>query len=168
MLCDVCQSKDANVFFTQIVNGQVQKVNLCEECSKQKGVTDPTGFALAELLLGMGTTQEKAETKPAGLTCPTCGFSQAEFKRVGRLGCPRCYEAFHADVETVLGNLHKGTRHTGKVPAHAAASAMGNRLESLRRELAKAIDEEKFEEAVRLRDEINALTPPAAVPRKTS
>ena len=88
MLCDVCQTKEANVFFTQIVNGQVQKVNLCEECSKQKGVTDPTGFALAELLLGMGTTQEKVETKPVGATCPTCGFSQAEFKRVGRLGCP--------------------------------------------------------------------------------
>ena len=29
MLCDVCQTKEANVFFTQIVNGQVQKVNLC-------------------------------------------------------------------------------------------------------------------------------------------
>ncbi|MFN0129521.1 MAG: UvrB/UvrC motif-containing protein [Verrucomicrobiales bacterium] len=168
MLCDVCQSKDANVFFTQIVNGQVQKVNLCEECSKQKGVTDPTGFALAELLLGMGTTQEKTESKPAGLTCPSCGYSQAEFKRVGRLGCPRCYDTFRSDVETVLGNLHKGTRHTGKVPANALASALGNRLESLRRELAKAIDEEQFEEAVRLRDEINSLTPPIGGSRQSN
>lgn len=168
MLCDICQTKEANVFFTQIVNGQVQKVNLCEECSKQKGVTDPTGFALAELLLGMGTNQEKAEAKPTGLTCPSCGFSQAEFKRVGRLGCPRCFDTFRADVETVLGNLHKGTRHTGKVPAHAAASAFGNRLESLRRDLAKAIDEEKFEEAVRLRDEINLLSAAPSAPRSKS
>ena len=168
MLCDVCQTKEANEFFTQIVNGQVQKVNLCEECSKQKGVTDPTGFALAELLLGMGTTQEKPEAKVTGILCPVCGFSQAEFKRVGRLGCPHCYEALRTDVETVLGNLHKGTRHTGKVPARAAASAAGNRLESLRRDLAKAIDEEKFEDAVRLRDEINALAPTIAPPPSTA
>ena len=163
MLCDVCQTKEANVFFTQIVSGQVQKVNLCEECSKQKGVTDPTGFALAELLLGMGTTEEKPETKgPTGTTCPACGFSQSEFKRIGRLGCPRCYDTFKSEVETVLGNLHKGTRHTGKVPAHAADAARGNRLESLRHQLAKAVHEEKFEEAVRLRDEINSLSAPSA------
>ena len=165
MLCDVCQTKEANVFFTQIVSGQVQKVNLCEECSKQKGVTDPTGFALAELLLGMGTTQEKPETRgPTGTTCPACGFSQSEFKRIGRLGCPRCYDTFKSEVETVLGNLHKGTRHTGKVPAHAADAARGNRLESLRHQLAKAVHEEKFEEAVRLRDEINSLSAPPAPP----
>jgi len=167
MQCDVCQAKEANVFFTQIVNGQVQKVNLCEECSKQKGVTDPTGFALAEVLLGMGATEEKSDPKPSGLTCPSCGYPQSEFKRVGRLGCPRCYDTFRTDVETVLGNLHKGTRHTGKVPAHAVASAVGNRLDSLRRDLAKAIDEEKFEDAVRLRDEINALTPASPAPPPT-
>jgi len=29
----------------------MQKVNLCDACSKEKGVQDPTGFALADLLL---------------------------------------------------------------------------------------------------------------------
>ena len=72
----------------------MQKVNLCEECSKQKGVSDPTGFALAELLLGMGPQEEAGETKPAETVCPACGFSQSEFKRIGRLGCPQCYDVF--------------------------------------------------------------------------
>lgn len=168
MLCDVCQTKDANVFFTQIINGQVQKVNLCEECSKQKGVTDPTGFALAELLLGMGKSEEKPEVKASGAACPACGFTQAEFKRVGRLGCPQCYDVLRSEVETVLGNLHKGSRHTGKIPAHAAVSARGSRLETLRRDLARAIEEEKYEDAVRLRDEINALSASAAPPRQSA
>ena len=67
MLCDLCKEKQANVFFTQIVNGQVQKVNLCEDCSKKKGVTDPTGFALAELLLGMSlSATDPASAIPAG------------------------------------------------------------------------------------------------------
>ena len=54
MLCDVCKCNDAAVFLTQIVDGKMQKVNLCEGCSKEKGVQDPTGFALADLLLGIG------------------------------------------------------------------------------------------------------------------
>ncbi|MBU3666872.1 MAG: excinuclease ABC subunit B, partial [Chthoniobacterales bacterium] len=36
MQCDVCQSKEATVFLTQIVDGKMQKVNLCEACSKEK------------------------------------------------------------------------------------------------------------------------------------
>ena len=58
MQCDVCQTKEASVFLTQIVDGKMQKVNLCEACSKEKGVNDPTGFALADLLLGLGASQE--------------------------------------------------------------------------------------------------------------
>ena len=58
MLCDVCKCNDATVFLTQIVEGKMQKVNLCENCSKEKGVTYPTGFALADLLLGLGAAHE--------------------------------------------------------------------------------------------------------------
>jgi protein arginine kinase activator len=156
MFCDVCKEKQANVFFTQIINGQVQKVNLCDDCSKQKGVTDPTGFALAELLLGMGH-EAGEEAKPGELTCEECGLTHSDFKRAGRLGCAHCYEVFHAEIDALLKNIHKGSRHVGKVPSRAAASAVTHRLESLRTDLAKAIDDENFEDAARLRDEINRL-----------
>ena len=69
MQCDVCQQKEATVFLTQIVGGKMQKVNLCEACSKEKGVNDPTGFALADLLLGMGAAQD-IERSPSGITVP--------------------------------------------------------------------------------------------------
>jgi len=69
MFCDVCKSKEATVFLTQIVEGKMQKVNLCESCSKEKGVNDPMGFALADLLLGLGAAQE-IEKNPAG--CVAC------------------------------------------------------------------------------------------------
>ena len=39
---------------TEIVDGQMKKIDLCEECAKEQGVTDPKGFALADLLLGLG------------------------------------------------------------------------------------------------------------------
>lgn len=157
MQCDACKEKEANVFFTQIINGQMQKVNLCEDCSKKKGVTDPTGFALAELLLGMGQ-EAVLETRPAELTCEQCGFTQSEFKKVGRLGCAHCYETFGSEIQALLKTIHKGTRHTGKVPARAAASVVAQRLESLRQDLARAVEQENFEDAARLRDEINRLS----------
>ena len=58
MLCDVCKCNDATVFLTQILEGKMHKVNLCEACSKEKGVQDPTSFALADLLLGIGAAEE--------------------------------------------------------------------------------------------------------------
>ena len=80
MQCDVCHSKEATVFLTQIVEGKMQKINLCEACSKSKGVSDPTGFELADLLVGLGSTPEM-DVQPAPLKCPVCGFTQTEFKK---------------------------------------------------------------------------------------
>ena len=52
MLCCVCKEKEATVHLTQIAGEKMQKVDLCEDCAKQKGVNDPAGFSLADLLLG--------------------------------------------------------------------------------------------------------------------
>src|SRR5439155_20930607 len=90
MLCDVCKMNDAAVFLTQIVDGKMQKVNLFESCSKEKGVQDLTGFALADLLLGIGAAEE-IEKGGTSRRCPVCGFTQADFKKTGRLGCSSCY-----------------------------------------------------------------------------
>ena len=116
MQCDVCQEKDATVFLTQIVGGKMQKVNLCEACSKEKGVNDPTSFELAGLLKGMGASQE-VEKGAAALRCPVCGFSQADLKKTARLGCSACYDVFARDLEGMLKNMHKGPVHVGKAPA---------------------------------------------------
>jgi protein arginine kinase activator len=157
MFCDVCKSKEATVFLTQIIEGKMQKVNLCEGCSKEKGVNDPTGFALADLLLGLGAAQE-IEKNPAGIRCPVCGFSQADFKKTGRLGCSACYDTFAEGLSGMLKNMHRGLVHTGKVPARLAVARLRNReLSRLREELDRAVAAEQFEEAAGLRDRIRRL-----------
>jgi protein arginine kinase activator len=157
MFCDVCKSKEATVFLTQIVEGKMQKVNLCEGCSKEKGVNDPTGFALADLLLGLGAAQE-IEKNPAGVRCPVCGFSQADFKKTGRLGCSACYDAFAEGLSGMLKNMHRGSVHSGKVPAKLAVSRRRNQeLTVLQASLEKAVQEEHFEDAASLRDKIRIL-----------
>src|SRR5207245_10580156 len=114
MLVKVCKSNHATIFLTQILEGKMQKVNLCDACSKEKGVQDPTGFALADLLLGIGAAEE-IEKGASTQKCPVCGFSQADFKKTARLGCSACYLTFAEGLHTLLTALHTDTEHDGKL-----------------------------------------------------
>jgi len=159
MLCDICKKNVATVHLTQMVEGKTKKVDLCESCSKEKGVDDPTGFSLADLLLGLGAAQEIAQAAAGGeLRCPHCGFTQADFKKAGRLGCAECYTTFAEGLEALLKSMHKGTKHVGKVPqALKRSQDLSERLKMLQKKLEKAVADEEFETAVQLRDEINQL-----------
>jgi protein arginine kinase activator len=134
----------------------MQKVDLCEGCAAQKGVNDPAGFSLADLLLGLGASQEMEQATGGGeVKCPTCGFTQADFKKAGRLGCSECYVTFSEGLEGLLKTMHKGTKHMGKVPqAFQQSRDLADRLKSLQKKLEKAVADEDFEQAAAMRDEI--------------
>jgi protein arginine kinase activator len=156
MQCSFCKEKLATVHLTQIVGDKMQKLDLCEDCAKAKGVNDPAGFAIADLMLGLGASQE-IEQAGGGVEkkCTRCGFSQADFKKSGRLGCPECYRTFAEGLAGLLKTMHKGTRHTGKVPnALRASRENSDRLKVLQKKLNKAVEAEDFEQAAVLRDEI--------------
>ena len=153
--CDLC-TKPATVHLTQIVNNKVHKVDLCEECAQAKGVTDPSGFSLADLLMKASLNPEPTGT--AGVRCEQCGFTQNDFKKHGRFGCPACYDTFGSIVEPMLDSMHKGTAHTGKVPQKALArKSLNDRLNKLELDLSEAIKSERYEDAARTRDEINQV-----------
>jgi protein arginine kinase activator len=157
MLCDVCKCNDASVFLTQILEGKMQKVNLCDACSKEKGVQDPTGFALADLLLGIGAAEE-IEKGSLNQKCPVCGFTQADFKKTGRLGCSACYQTFAEGLDSLLKAMHKGTEHVGKLPERAARQmVLNDKMRELSDNLEKAVAEENYETAASLRDQIKQL-----------
>jgi protein arginine kinase activator len=160
MVCDICKENEAKVHLTQIVEGKMQKVDLCEGCAKEKGVSDPTGFSLADLLLGLGAAEELKPTTESGsaLRCPACGFTQVDFKKTGRLGCPECYRVFESGLNSLMKAMHKGELHIGKVPGKAVRSQeLSGKLKSLETLLKKAVEEEKYEEAATLRDQIRGL-----------
>ena len=159
-MCCVCKEKKATVHLTQITGDKMQKVDLCEDCAKHKGVNDPAGFSLADLLLGLGASQELEQGMGgAEVKCPKCGFTQADFKKAGRLGCAECYIIFAEGLEGLLKTMHKGTRHVGKVPvAFQQTRDHAERLKSLRKKLDKAVADEDFEQAALLRDEIKQMS----------
>jgi protein arginine kinase activator len=152
--CDLC-SKPATVHLTQILENKVHKVDLCEECAQEKGVTDPSGFSLADLLLKASLNPEPAVS---GVRCEQCGFSPGDFKKQGRFGCPACYGAFKGILDPMLDGMHKGTTHSGKVPRRAQErKSLYDRLTKLEGDLSEAIKAERYEDAARCRDEINQV-----------
>ena len=61
MLCDICKQNVATVHLTQMVEGKTKKVDLCETCSKEKGVDDPTGVPWVDLMVEMGQPPRASE-----------------------------------------------------------------------------------------------------------
>jgi len=112
------------------------------------------------LLLGLGAAQE-IEKGTGVQKCPGCGFSQADFKKTGRLGCPQCYETFADALGTLIKQMHKGTEHTGKVPQRLVRTLeRESHLKELQRNLRKAVASEDFESAATLRDKIREFDVP--------
>ena len=159
MLCDVCKENEATFHLTQVIEGKVQKIDLCEACAKAKGVTESTGFSLSDLVIGLGASKEMERVAAgAASQCPECGFTQADFKKTGRLGCPTCWTTFDAGLSALLKQIHKSEQHVGKVPARAVKALQTvEQIETLVTLLKKAVSEERYEEAASIRDRITAL-----------
>ena len=159
MLCDLCKQNVATVHLSQLVEGKTKKIDLCETCSKAKGVDDPAMFSIADMLLGLGAAQELEQAATSSdLRCPNCGFTRADFKKTGRFGCSECYATFADGLEGLLKTMHNGTRHAGKVPqAHRQGQDASDKVKGLQKQLKKAVESEQYEQAALLRDEIKRL-----------
>lgn len=152
--CGLCGNA-ATVHLTQIVNNKIHKVDLCEACAQKKGVTDPEGFSLADLLAKTNLSFQSNESQTS---CPKCGHKTSDFRRTGRLGCAGCFEVFETILLPVLEDMHPGTQHKGKVPKQALRRQNSQEeISHLKDSLKRAIEEEAYEEAARIRDMINAV-----------
>ena len=159
MLCEICSKKEATVHLTEIVNDQVTKLNLCEDCAREKGAEMEEHFGLSELLAGLTDIGTTVEPETAITTkCPNCGLSYQNFRKIGRLGCSVCYDAFKKELVPLLKRIHGADRHIGKVPLRVGKTVKDTRtLQDLKLQLDKVIEQEEFEEAARLRDKIKEL-----------
>lgn len=162
MMCQQCGLRPANVYWTQIANGQKTELRLCEECARERGemefLLEPK-FNIHNLmagLLGQGSTLVQSPTLTR-TRCPQCGLSYAQFVKSGLFGCAGCYEAFSAVIEPIVRRVHGNTRHVGKSPHSTGSKDLHRKLESLQAELQRAVHEERYEDAAQLRDQIREL-----------
>lgn len=121
------------------------------------------------------------------LECNHCGMSFEEFANTGEFGCGDCYITFADRISPVLKNLHGSSRHVGRQYREAIDELTDNKsrfeasqkqkgklekqeskedkekakqakeLKNLQKDLQKAIQEERYEDAAKIRDDIKKL-----------
>jgi protein arginine kinase activator len=160
MQCESCGNAEAIIQFTKVEDDQARVFHLCQSCASEQGLDvpeTPVNAPLADFLAQIGKSM--GEEAVAVGHCPGCGLSPAQLRQLGRLGCAQCYTHFDAHLRGLLRRLHGGTRHAGKVPASPDAADVDRkaRVQSLRRSLQRAVDDEDFENAALLRDQIRRL-----------
>jgi len=156
MLCEQCNQNQASIHLTRVVNGEKSEMNLCAECAKECGA-----FALGEisnLLSGLLDGGGGRAQPASGLRCSRCGLAFGQFKETGMLGCAQCYVDFRKQLQPVLQRIHGRLQHEGRIPVTAGEGLqLRRRIEAKRREMQSAIDQEEFERAAKLRDELRGL-----------
>jgi protein-arginine kinase activator protein McsA len=116
----------------------------------------PKGFALVPIHFLHQTNQLMHNLAKLNLMsqeavrCQTCNASLAELKAIGKFGCPICYDTFKDELLPYLPQMQGGNnQHVGKRPK--------NGIESLNKEMQKAVKEERYEDAAKFRDRIKEL-----------
>ena len=147
MKCDRCQQNEASVHISQTVDGEHTEQNLCQSCAQDEGIK----------------SQFQNFYSPSGsqLVCKNCGTTFEGFRKSGLFGCPQCYESFREKLDPVLRRVQGGTRHVGRTACKTAESKeqlmLKAKIEELRKNLTDVVKLEQYEEAARLRDEIQIL-----------
>lgn len=178
MKCDNCGKDNANVRYLRNINGVKQEMNLCEECSEKLGITDinfniPIDFSSflggffedfenPDLLTLM---QQNEQTK-----CKGCNSTFEDIINSGKFGCPKCYETFETQIDSLMNKIHGSNRHVGRLGKlekinvdnknssnNLEESKNENKIENLKNQLKQLVKEEKYEEAAKIRDEIKKL-----------
>ena len=139
---------------------KIQEQHLCEACAQSAKLPHLPVKGVAEIwkLLQASAQRSKREV---GIVCPECGMSLMEFRQKGRLGCPKDYEVFGAQLRELLERIHGANRHVGRVPGLDEASMLRlERVNELQSALESAIRDEAYEAAAKLRDELKSLQQP--------
>jgi protein arginine kinase activator len=154
MKCHHCDNQ-ATVHLTQILNGQMHKMDLCESCAQAKGVTNPENLSISNL---MDKVDMDTDNSGTAMVCESCGTTHQEFKKGGRLGCEACYHVFRPVLDPLLDGMHAGTKHLGKIPSGSASRVKFERsVDTLKTELKDAVEKEDYEKAALVRDKLKEL-----------
>jgi len=156
MKCDVCD-KEAVVHLTQVVNGEMKEVHLCEEHAKEQGIDINSPISITDILMGLGEAKQGLDN-PLSPTCPRCGMAREEFRKSGRLGCSECYKTFMAELAVAIKAMHHSTQHVGKIPAREGLQTrIKSQIARLQKDLEAAVAREDYEKAAQIRDQVSDI-----------
>ena len=152
------------------MNGNISETSLCSMCAEKHG------FGAKQLFVNIGQeasedgqdglfgglfaamSDEKASGSRGQNACSECGMRFSDFLQDGRIGCGECYKTFSSELYPTIKRIHGRGGHCGKVPKGKSGEIEKKRkLEELRTNLRKAVEEQEYELAAKYRDEIRDL-----------
>lgn len=182
MMCQNCNENEANVKYTQIINGVKKQMNLCNRCAKELGIDNISFDMKMDFSNFLGDIFEDFEesfipslVKPETLLCNKCKSSYDDFIKNGKFGCDKCYETFEDKIDNILKNIHGANKHIGRNIKQIENKENSNnkndkqkdkynkeikineQIEELKIRLKQEIKEERYEDAAKTRDEIKKL-----------
>lgn len=190
MLCDNCGKREANVRYSENINGKTKKLNLCEECSQKLGITGldfnmPIDFSsfFGEFMEDFATPEfMPLFNEVKALKCNNCGYTFDDVVNTGKLGCENCYDVFENKLDPIIKKIQGANRHVGRtgkllnqlnsnennikqedtitnkeLDENCKTSSKDMEIEKLHKELKEAIQEERYEDAAKIRDEIKKI-----------
>ena len=157
MLCERCEKNEVTTHYKENVNGHTRELHLCAACAAELTHAVPSFvWSFGELpAFFHQAAGEAGQTIGGGRQCDTCGMTESELRRTGRAGCSACYQNFSDILVPYIKKLHGAAAHVGAAPA--PADGQPSPIEGLRTRLTEAVRAENYEEAARLRDEIQRL-----------
>ncbi len=160
MLCERCKIREAQVTFVEVIGGTKKVLHLCSICAEKLslGVPEEKGKLSQDFHQPEETRPSEPEGKGEELICKNCGMSFSDFQKTGRLGCAECYNAFGEKLREFLEEIHGSAEYRGR--SYAVSKEESRRFQKARElqlKLKKAIEEENFEEAARIRDELKKI-----------
>ena len=178
MKCRACP-KAAVLHITEVLpDDRFEELHFCEECGRRylsaapesgkaskvaaPDETDEFAEAIDAAVLDDGAISFPEADGPDARPCEVCGLKFVEFRNRGRLGCPHDYDHFREELLPLLESIHGDTAHAGKTPKAPARPTPkpprdAGELTSLRKKLTRAVKDEDYEAAARLRDRIREL-----------
>lgn len=173
MLCEKCKKKKATLYYHENINGKRRSFHLCTDCAN---TLDTAGeledFSIAFPLFtspfspGDNTIFSKiaaaSAQSPAGdasdRACPVCGLTFGDITSSGKVGCSKCYEVFAPRLLPLIRAVHGHNTHVGHTPrVHRERAEKQARIAKLKEQLRNAVNNEAFEDAVVLRDELRRM-----------
>lgn len=178
MLCERCKIREANIQYTEVINGVKTEHNFCAQCAKEldfgqySAIFDgelPLGKLLSGLLGAGAVTQRQDRFQQ--IVCPTCGTSYGEFVKNSSFGCSDCYGVFDVLIHDNIKQLQGSSYHKGKKPVYQTSQLPEDMMKSDMTvpdteedqirvwdiKLKQALKQEEYELAAEYRDKIREL-----------
>ena len=188
MLCQNCGKNEANVHYTQIINGVKKEIALCSQCARELGIDNigmpDFAMSLHSMLGDFFNDYAENSLLPdymnESLKCKNCGMTYDDFINTGMFGCEDCYDTFSNPIDSLLKNLHGTAKHIGRglkgdnlknknIKSNEKSentnsddknpkNSKEDKEKELKKKLEKAIKEERYEDAAKIRDELKEMS----------